>query len=782
MSQLPTSSPDGVRSVSASAMRYPFVAVVGQRLLKQALILATIDPRLGGVLIQGPRGIAKTTLSRGLADLLPDASVSGDSPAFVELPLGTTVDRLTGSIDLQQVLKHQKVAFTPGLFHKAHEGVLYIDEVNLLDDTLVDLLLDVAAHGVNRVEREGISHEHAARFVLIGTMNPDEGELRPQLSDRFGLSVTLESHISIDERLDIVQQRMDFDQDPEGFIARHQPSTRQLKERISRALDRVPTLTINKTLQREIARRAMNAGVEGIRADIAWRRAALAHAAFDEQNEVTLADVDAVEPLVLGHRAGRLPPSSPSSDGQHRERHSSGREESATGSKHDALSTESHASSADQNDAHRMSATTSTETDTRQGHENTPSKTQSSLLSSSYRRTQQGRDLREKRSQTHSSLSEATTSRAISPRTAVDGRNQRTTYADTSQHTIDTDQTVNSQPSRPPAHADSTLQQPTHDGDASLPSSSSTGSEYGQQGEGAHLTADTRSQHSPTGVNTDNSPTPAGVIHLRNFQPNKDGLINQRNGQSLSAMRFSSLSLRPQGAGKAKRRIESTIKAVQAMQIDWFATLSDRRNHTFQANRAKENASASDISIDRFSYRNQPLRMPFMTLVMLDISASTLSRSAIDLAAQAVLRIADESRRLGHQFALLVFGRGGCRWICRARRVPAELRAYLKQQRVGGGTPLAEALQLGRRFLHQRQQQCKGLESHSWLITDGRAASAPDAPPWPATLDIIDTERGRVRLGRANRWATQLGARCCPLEQFMTSSHGTMQHVRCNTY
>lgn len=762
MSQLSTSLPEGTRPVSASAIHYPFVAVVGQRLLKQALVLATIDPHLGGVLIQGPRGIAKTTLSRGLADLLPEESPSQDSPAFVELPLGTTADRLTGSIDLQRVLKHQEVAFTPGLFHKAHGGVLYIDEVNLLDDTLVDLLLDVAAHGVNRVERDGVSHEHATRFVLIGTMNPDEGELRPQLSDRFGLSVTLDSHISIDERLEIVQQRMDFDTDPEGFIARHYASTQQLKERISSARDRLPTQVMSKALQRVIAQRAMEAGVEGVRADIAWRRAALAHAAFEGRKEVTLEDIDTVEPLVLGHRGGTLPPSSPSGHHKSNGGKPTGHDGAHSDSTPGPSSNESSVGNAGPSDTSSTTTADSINTDTRQEHENARSKTQSSLLSSSYKRPSQGRSSQEKSSQTRSSQCRAESSRATS-----EGSHQRTTSADASHHAIETEQTLDSQQRQASKRADDAA----YDEGTSASSSPSAGPLYGHHEE-AHLPNESGPQYAPSGIDADDSPLSAGVIQLRNFPPNKYGLI-QRNGQPSFAVTPPPSPLRPQGQRQARRRAEASTSVVQTKQIDWFATLSDRRNHTFQANRAKENASASDISIDHFSYRNQSLRTPFMTLVMLDISASTLSRSAIDLAAQAVLRIADESRRLGHQFALLVFGLGGCRWVCRARRVPAELRGYLKQQRVGGGTPLAEALQLGRRFLRQRQQQCKGLESHSWLITDGRTTSVPNIPPWPSTLDIIDTEQGRVRLERANMWAEQLEARCCSLEQFMTSPCAT---------
>jgi magnesium chelatase subunit D len=278
----------------SSMSRFPFSAVVGQGEARLALLLAAVDPGIGGVLLRGDKGSAKSTLARGLAGMLP-----GGAP-FVELPLGATEDRVLGTLDLKAALTDGDTQFRPGLLSAAHGGVLYVDEVNLLPDHLVDVLLDVATSGINRVERDGVSHTHPARFVLVGSMNPEEGELRPQLLDRFGLSVEIKSPTDPLQRAEVVRRRLTHDAGGkvgggEGDIV--------LRARLAASMP----ADLPDTVVDFACRLAVSVGAEGLRADLVLCRAAAAFAGWEGRSVATSADVERVAPVALGHRRRRRP-------------------------------------------------------------------------------------------------------------------------------------------------------------------------------------------------------------------------------------------------------------------------------------------------------------------------------------------------------------------------------------------------------------------------------------------------------------------------------------------
>ncbi|MET8800502.1 magnesium chelatase subunit D family protein [Nocardia sp. NPDC004568] len=288
---------------------FPFSAVVGQERLQLALILCAVHPGIGGVLVRGEKGTAKSTVVRALARLLPPVvDESGARPArLVELPVGATEDRVVGSLDLERVLRDGEQAFRPGLLAAAHHGVLYVDEVNLLHDHLVDVLLDAAAMGRVHIERDGVSHSHPARFVLVGTMNPEEGELRPQLLDRFGLTVDVTASRDVDVRMAVVRRRLDYEADPNGFAAAYAAADAEIADRVLTARDRLPEVALDDVELRRIAAVCASFDVDGMRADLVVARTAAAHAAWCGRGSVTADDVRVAAELALPHRRRRDP-------------------------------------------------------------------------------------------------------------------------------------------------------------------------------------------------------------------------------------------------------------------------------------------------------------------------------------------------------------------------------------------------------------------------------------------------------------------------------------------
>ena len=313
---------------------YPFTAIVGQKEMKEALILNLINPAIGGVLIRGEKGTAKSTAVRGLTDLLdeieviegckfhcrPDSSNLCEECSkktnpkttlykrrVVELPVSSTEDRVVGSLDMEKAIKNGEKVFEPGLLAQANGNILYVDEINLLDDHIVDVLLDSAAMGVNTVEREGISYSHPSKFVLVGTMNPEEGDLRPQLLDRFGLVVEIHGEQQINDRSELIKRRLEYEMDPENFCAKWQSEEENLKKKIADAQNKLSSIEIPESLYRDAAKIGIALQVDGHRADITLLKTACTLAAFEGNDTVTREHLIRCAPMVLTHRMRRMP-------------------------------------------------------------------------------------------------------------------------------------------------------------------------------------------------------------------------------------------------------------------------------------------------------------------------------------------------------------------------------------------------------------------------------------------------------------------------------------------
>ncbi len=327
------------KSEEATRYIYPFTAIVGQDEMKLALILNAVNPKLGGVLIRGEKGTAKSTAVRALAALLPENQIVADcifgcdpddlttmcsscreryqrgetlprtkrKMRVVDLPVSATEDRVVGTLDLEEAIKKGEKRFEPGVLAVANRGILYVDEVNLLDDHIVDVLLDSAAMGVNTVEREGVSFTHPANFILVGTMNPEEGELRPQLLDRFGLCVQIVGILDPAQRVEVIRRRVAFEEDPAGFCAAWEGEQEKLRQQISAAKKVLTQVQVPEQMLYLIAQIAVEMGVDGHRADLIMMKAAKTMAALRGREEVTEEDIRATADLALRHRMRRKP-------------------------------------------------------------------------------------------------------------------------------------------------------------------------------------------------------------------------------------------------------------------------------------------------------------------------------------------------------------------------------------------------------------------------------------------------------------------------------------------
>lgn len=309
---------------------FPFAAIIGQEEMKLALELNVIDPKIGGVMIMGDRGTGKSTTIRALADLLPNISIIKNDPfntdpkmvkdisdkeyetenikiPMVELPLGATEDRVCGTINLKEILSGGNSTFEPGLLARANRGILYVDEINLLDDHLVDVLLDSAASGWNTVEREGISIKHPAKFILVGSGNPEEGELRPQLLDRFGMHAEIRTIRDPNSRVKIVEERISFDKSPQTWFEKYEQEQLQIQQKIIDAQNLLNEVKISKNFQLKISQVCSELEIEGLRGDLVCTRAAKAFCALKGNTEVTLEDIKTTITLCLRHRLRRDP-------------------------------------------------------------------------------------------------------------------------------------------------------------------------------------------------------------------------------------------------------------------------------------------------------------------------------------------------------------------------------------------------------------------------------------------------------------------------------------------
>lgn len=617
--------------------KFPFTAVVGQSSFKLALILAAINPSVGGVLVSGPRGCAKSTLARALTDILPAVSADHASAhqaqvqsqpqaqkqkqkqtrAFVTLPLGATEDMLLGTLNLKKVLEEQVAEFQPGILARADQGVLYVDEVNLLQDSLVDVLLDVATSGVNVVERDGISHSHASRFVLLGTMNPEEGDIRPQLLDRFGLMVELSSHLSIDERMQVVKLRQCFDDDPHAFCREYDASQSQLKRDIVAAQQRLPHIQCSDDMRMAIAEKSVASHVDGLRADIVWYKAALAHAAWLGYDEMKEDNILAVEELVLAHRRQAAPP--PSSK----------------------------------------------------------------------------------------------------------------------------------PPAKPPSHKPSSHKQPPFSRPPQAPQQEAPQEqEAPQPPEKNNASTDANNTDEPSEAEGDWGAMAPEQQPCENASSHTL-LIDPQGAQPPQHKHHIAL-----GSKTSRHRKKggflgtASVSKQMGTAVDWFATFVHHRGQ-FPLTRLLRKRAKSSQHIQH--------------IVVLDTSASTLKNRLFAQAKSLILTLAEQAYMAREQLTVFGFGNNNVELLLANARAPKDIRSFLDSIPAAGGTPLRDALQTVASYQRQQSKKTPGVQTRTYLITDGRTQQAYDDIALNGDMVVIDIEPAGVKCGKARDIASTFAAQYIPL-------------------
>lgn len=697
---------------------YPFGAIVGQEQTKWALLLNAVSPSVGGVLIQGEKGNAKSTAVRALAELLPQVPVVPGCPSlcdpaspfefcpvckgrpwdgepdyapapFVEMPLSAGEDRLVGHMDVEAAMAEGRFSFHPGLLAKAHRGILYVDEINLLADHLVDMLLDAAASGWNRVERDGFSVSHPAKFILVGTMNPEEGELRPQLLDRFGLCVEVSSPADIAERAEIMSRRIRFNADPLAFAAEWEDEMQAERERLRQARDAFANVSLPYARLEQVARICLEAKTEGMRADLVICETAKAIAAYRQRAEVTAADVNDAAPLALHHRSSESwqpdPEPDPGPDGGRQRNESDSGPDDGGGGQNGPGEGGGRRSEPEAGDG------------ARNGNE--------------------GGDARSDQAPASSGGGPAP------PRPPF------------------------SSPLPPGEAEDAGLAPPRNNGSAPPP-----------------------------------GPLPERLLPLDSAFRLDVSLLRSEPEQAASvrpkaafAMRKGSVLLPPNAPGRHLRsRKLAASGGLACRRIDWPRTLQ-----AAAVRRARRDSPPGPV-VARADLHEKVIAgtLRQVLLIALDASGSMASFQRMKQTKAAVLSLIEQAYRDRHLFALLCFRHRQAELLCPPTRSVGLARQALEQLTVGGGTPLAAGLKACRELLERWRTARPELQPHIYLVTDGKVRPAartahPDSSfeaavaaaralaEQPCRITVVDTETGTVRLGLARRLAGVMQASRC---------------------